>query len=98
MLAFSPTPYTPVPEGSTVEATSTSTAVTWPATAYTTPKLCRVVVTAEAYLDVAPTPAATATTGMILVANVPELILLPPGCKMSVLAQTAGTVCFTPTN
>ena len=96
MFAFNPAPFSAAQHSSTVEATSATVPVVWPATAFTVPTVVRVVSTTQAYASVAAAPAPTATTDLMLAPNVPEFIILPAGWKMGVLGQTAGTVCFTP--
>lgn len=93
-----PTAYSAAQHSSTEEATSTSAAVVWPATAFTVPTLCRVVASTQSALSMSTgTPAPAVATDIMLIANLPEFVLLPAGMKLGVLAATtAGVVCFTP--
>ena len=83
---------------STALAISKATVAIWPVHPFSVPLLVRVVATTTAVVSVsARTPAPTALTDAILVANLPEFICLPAGTQMGVLALVApGTAYFTP--
>lgn len=98
MFSANAAPYSSPQHASSESATTTGAAVVWPSVAYTVPKVVRVVATTQSALSMSTgTPAPAVATDIMLIANLPEFILLPAGMKLGVIAATAaGTVCFTP--
>ncbi|HJQ13075.1 MAG TPA: hypothetical protein VJ840_18730 [Gemmatimonadaceae bacterium] len=85
--------WTPLAKGGGNPATATATDTILGPFSFTDPFVIRLVASTTCFFDVAVSASTDVTKDAMLVANLPEYILVPPGATIAVKAQTtAGTV------